>query len=63
MKTFQMRKNYSPFVSQDTKGLIADRKALQEEVTNNGNPVLLKEFRHKCKEVKKEVKSDEKKYF
>ena len=50
MKTFQMRKNYSPFITQETKDLIAKRRVLQEEVTKTGNLILLKEFRSKCKE-------------
>ena len=52
MKTFQIRKNYSPFISQETKDMISERKVLQEEVTRTGNSVLLREFRYKCKEVK-----------
>ena len=63
MKTVQIRKNYSAFISEETKDLISVRKVLQEEVSKTGNPVLLKEFRYKCKEVKREVKTDEKKYF
>ena len=63
MKTYQMRKNYSPCITQETKYLIAERRALQEEVTKTGNPILLKEFRYKFKEVKKAVEMDENKYF
>jgi hypothetical protein len=33
MKVFQMRKNYNPFVSEETRELILNRKALQEEAT------------------------------
>ena len=63
MKTFQIRKNYSPFISQETKDMISERKVLQEEITRTGNSVLLKEFRYNCKEVKKAVEVDEKMYF
>ena len=62
LKTFQMRKNYSPFITQETKDLIAERRTLQEEATRTGNLVLLKEFRNKCKEVKKAIEEDEKKF-
>ena len=31
MKVFQMRKNYNPSVTEETRELILNRKALQEE--------------------------------
>ena len=50
MKVFHMRKNYIPFVSEETKELILNRKALQEE-----------EAKTKCKELKKSLISSAKK--
>ena len=58
MKTFQMRKNYSPHISTETKFLIDERKALQEEAVKSGNQTLLNEFKLKAKEVKKSAKID-----
>ena len=62
MKTFQIRKHYSPHISPETKLLIAERKVLQEEATATGNPILLSEFKLKAKEVKKASKLDLKEY-
>ena len=62
MKTYQMRKNYSPHISQEKKLLIAERKSLQEESVKSGNAILLKEFKQKAKEVKKATKTDKKEY-
>ena len=62
IKTFQMRKNYLPQISSETKLLMAERRALQEEATATGNPLLLKEFKTKDKEVKKAAKEDKKEH-
>ena len=62
IKTFQMRTNYLPQISSETKLLMAERRALQEEATATGNPLLLKEFKTKDKEVKKAAKEDKKEH-
>ena len=41
MKVYQMRKNYSPYVSDETKDMITNRKVIQEEATRTGCKVLL----------------------
>ena len=41
METYQMRKNYLPTLSQETKILMAERQALQEEAVKLANPILL----------------------
>ena len=41
MKIFQMRKNYSPEISSETKLLISERNALQQEATATNSKVLL----------------------
>jgi len=63
MKVFHMRKNYSPFVSVETKELILNRKALQEEAAKTKCKILIKEFNSHCKEVKKAVAKDEEEFF
>ena len=63
MKVFHMRKNYNPYVSEDTKELILNRKALQEEAAKTKCKVLKKEFNQLCKEVKKAVTKDEEEFF
>ena len=62
MKTFQMRKNYLPQLSSETKLLMAERSALQDEATITGSSTLLKEFKYKAREVKKSVKKDKKEH-
>ena len=63
MKVFHMRKNYSPFLSEETKELILNRKALQEEAAKTKCKILIKEFNSHCKEVKKAVAKDEEEFF
>ena len=63
MKTFQMRNHYLPQISEETKLLIAERNALQEEASRSGNLLLLKEHKIKAKEVKNAVKVDKKEHF
>ena len=45
IKTFQMRKHYSPFVSDNTKALMKERNTLKELATNTGDKVLRKSSR------------------
>ena len=63
MKVFQMRKNYNPCVSEETRELILNRKALQEEAAKTKCKILMREFNYQCKEVKKAIAKDEKEYF
>ena len=63
MKVFQMRKNYNPFVSEETRELILNRKALQEEAAKTKCKILMREFNYQCKEVKKAIAKDEKEFF
>ena len=44
MKTFHMRRNYNPHISEDTKDLIRNRNAVQEEATRTKSKILGKEF-------------------
>ena len=60
VKTFHMRRNYNPRISEDTKDLIRNRNALKEEGIRTKCSILKKEFNLLCKEVKKAVAKDEK---
>ena len=61
IRTFQIRKNYCPYLSEETKALMAERSTLQNEASKKGDPILLAEFKTKAKEVKKAVTKDKKK--
>ena len=63
VKTFQMRKHYSPYVSEETKILMKERNALKELATTTNDKAAEKEFKKKGKLIKKALKEDEKKYF
>ena len=63
MKTYQLRKNYSPCLSLETKQIKAERDALKEEATLTGNQILLKEHKIKVKEFKKAAKKDKKEHY
>ena len=58
-----MRKKYNPFVFQETKELILNRKALQEEAAKTKCKELKKEFNQLCKKVKKAVTKDEEEFY
>ena len=59
VKTIQIRKNYCPYLSEETKAAIKDRNVLQEEALKTRDTVLLEEFKIKQKEVRKLVKEDQ----
>ena len=58
LKTVQVRKNYCPFLSEETKISIKERNTLFEEARKSGDPVLLQEFKTKSKEVKQIISMD-----
>ena len=58
LKTIQIRKNYCPFLTEDTKLSIRERNTLYAEACRTGDATLLQEFKIKSKEVKKLVNKD-----
>ena len=42
-----MRKNYVPYLSEETKLIMAERDALKEEGTKTGDEILHEEFKKK----------------
>ena len=58
-----MRKNYNPYLREETKLLIEERKVLKEEMTSHGDITLAKEIKQKNKEIEKAIQSDENEYF
>ena len=53
IKTFQVRKHYSPYVSDDTKALMKDRNELKELAIRTGDKAAEKEFKNRGKQIKK----------
>lgn len=60
IKTIQIRKNYCPYLTEETKSLQQERNTLQEEAAKKSDVVLLQEFKIKSKETKKAVAKDKK---
>jgi hypothetical protein len=58
-----MRKNYNPYLREETKLLIEERKVLKEEMTRHGDIALAKEVKQKSKEIEKAIQNDEQEYF
>ena len=63
IKTIQIRKNYKPYLSYETKTLIQNRKAVQEEAVKTGCRVLKTEFNRLTRQVKRNIEQDRKHYF
>ena len=63
VKKFQVRKNYLPFLSEETKLLMKDKQALKEASMMSGDKVLMSEAKRLGKEIKKNIKKDEKMYY
>ena len=63
IKVFQMRKNYSPFLSEETKLLIEERKVLKEEMTKHCDITLAKEIKLISKKITKLVQTDKQTYY
>ena len=63
VKVFQMRKNYTPYLREETKLLMEEQKVLKEEMTRTGDLTLAKELKVLSKEIEKSIKKDDKEYF
>ena len=63
VKTFQIRKNYVPHLSDETLKLMEERDALQEEATKTGDQNLLKEYKKVRNEIKSRLITDKKNYY
>ena len=62
-KIFQMRKNYVPYLSDETKLIMAERDALKEEATKKGDEALLKEYKKLRNLVRHQLPKDQPKYY
>ena len=60
VRTIQIRKRYCPYLTEETKILIAERNTLHEEASRSNDKVLLEEFKIKAREVRKAVTRDKK---
>ena len=53
VKVFQMRKNYTPYLREETKLLMEEQKVLKEEMTRTGDITLAKELKVLSKEIER----------
>ena len=56
VKVFQMRKNYTPYLREETKLLMEEQKVLKEEMTRTGDLTLAKELKVLSKDIEKSIK-------
>ena len=63
VKVFQMRNNYSPFLTEETKQIIQSRNAWKEVSVKYGYSSAEKISKGLGKEIKKAIINDEKEYF
>ena len=63
MKTVQIRKNFCLFISDNTKDIILNRKALLEEAAKTDCKILKREVNRLGKIIKKEIENDRTEYF
>ena len=63
MKTVKIRKNFSPFISDNTKDIILNRNALLEEVAKTNCKIIKREVNRLGKVIKTEIVKDRTEYF
>ena len=63
VKIFQTRKNYLPYLSEDTKRLMEERDALKEEATKTGDEILMKEYKLRRNWIKNSLAKEEANYY
>jgi hypothetical protein len=52
VKTIQLRNKYCPYLSEETKLMIAERNVLHTEAVQRSDLVLIQEYKQKAKELK-----------
>ena len=62
-KIFQTRKNYVPYISAETKLLMAEREALKEEATKHGDEDLWKEYTTKRNLIRRMIPDEQPNYY
>ena len=62
-KIIQLRSNYVPYLSADTKQLMKYRDSIKEEATKQADPELLKEFKRLRNEVRQRIIKDRGSYY
>ena len=63
IKVFQQRKNYLPYLSEETKQTMADKKVVMREASKSNDKELLKEGKRLGRVIKCLIKEDETKYY
>ena len=63
MKVFQTRRNYNPWLSDDTKVLIKQREELKEQAAQDGKQETFNEYKKLRNRIKKILKKEEPKYY
>ena len=63
VRVFQQRKNYLPFLSDNTKKTITERHIVMKEAVKQGDKDLLKEGKRLSRVIKSLIKADETKYY
>ena len=63
IKTFQQRRNYLPFLSENTKQTMIERKIVLQEAKKQNDPELIKEGKRLGRAIKALIRDDEKRYY
>ena len=63
VRTFQTRKNYVPFLSDEMKRLLKERDALKEEATKTGDEILMNEYRQRRNFIKENLVKEKTRYY
>ena len=63
IKTFQQRRHYLPFLSENTKQTMIERRIVRLEAKKRDDPELLKEGKRLGRVIKALIKEDEKRYY
>ena len=63
VKIFQTRTNYLPYLSDDVKRLMEERKALKEEASRTGDADLFEEYKLKRNMIKMSLPTEEERFY
>ena len=63
LKTFQVRNNYSPWISKKTHDKIAQREKLKLEAANESDLLKLQEYKTLRNQIQEDLEKDEENYY
>ena len=63
LKKYQVRNNYSPWLSKETKAMIKARDILKKEAIDEGDAIKMRSYKNLRNSIRNNLKNEEQNYY